>query len=179
MFVSQKDYVALRYRVEALELVVQKICPHPDLAEVVSRKFQEKLSISKERAWWGEEENLSKPICAYSGKPLCDNCRGAVYRCDPEKNRECSKEMCGECRYTKNIKFAQDTNPICWRTEDEKMLVSKKKWDELEKRVQALEAGENIIATAEHGNHTVRWYIRMLSCFTKADASKLLASWGN
>ena len=59
------------------------------------------------------------------------------------------------------------------------MFVSKKKWDALEKRVQALEEGENIIATAEHGAHSVRWYIRMLSHFTKMDASKTLASWGD
>lgn len=58
------------------------------------------------------------------------------------------------------------------------MFVSKKQWDDMEKRVQKLESGKNIIVTAEHGNHSVSWYIKMLCHFTKTDASKMLASWG-
>lgn len=54
-------------------------------------------------------------ICEYSRRPVCPQCRGPVYRCDPEKNRECRKTFCGECGYTSRREYAADPTPVCPR----------------------------------------------------------------
>lgn len=57
----------------------------------------------------------SETICAYSKKPLCPHCKGAVYECDPFKNIPCRKTFCGECGYTTQIEYAKNTRPLCPR----------------------------------------------------------------
>lgn len=57
----------------------------------------------------------SETICAYSKKPLCPKCKGAVYECDPFKNTPCRKTFCGECGYTTQIEYAKNVRPLCPR----------------------------------------------------------------
>lgn len=59
------------------------------------------------------------------------------------------------------------------------MKISKKEWLEIQNRIARLEANEQKIATAEHGNKSLRWYIRMLSANVKNDPRKELRSWGD
>lgn len=48
---------------------------------------------------------------------MCEGCKGPFYRCDPEKNMECRKTHCGECKLTSKLQFALDKTPICPRSE--------------------------------------------------------------
>lgn len=57
----------------------------------------------------------SETICAYSKKPLCPHCKGAVYECDPVANTPCQKTFCSECGYTTQIEYAKNTRPLCPR----------------------------------------------------------------
>lgn len=54
-------------------------------------------------------------ICAYSKQPICSQCKGAVYECDPIKNTPCKKTFCGECIYTSQIEYAKNSQPLCPR----------------------------------------------------------------
>lgn len=57
----------------------------------------------------------NKKICTYSKQPLCFQCKGAVYKCESSKNIQCKKTFCGECKYTSNIKYSKNAQPICPR----------------------------------------------------------------
>lgn len=72
---------------------------------------------SKRRAGKGVKNMKvnSETICAYSKKPLCPKCKGAVYECDPFKNTPCRKTFCGECGYTTQIEYAKNVRPLCPR----------------------------------------------------------------
>lgn len=68
-------------------------------------------------------------ICAYSGKPMCERCKGPLYVCDPKKNESCRKIWCmtynpatGVCRLTHNIQYAADQTPICSRQAVKKVV---------------------------------------------------------
>lgn len=58
---------------------------------------------------------MDEKICAYSKQPLCPQCKGAVYECEPSKNTLCKKTFCSECGYTAHIEYAKSTQPVCPR----------------------------------------------------------------
>ena len=58
---------------------------------------------------------MEKTICTYSNQPLCPQCKGAVYQCDPSKNTQCEKSFCEECGYTTHIEYAKNFQPLCPR----------------------------------------------------------------
>lgn len=60
-------------------------------------------------------EETKDKICAYSKQPICLQCKGAVYECDPSKNTSCKKTFCGVCAYTTHIEYAKNTQPLCCR----------------------------------------------------------------
>lgn len=61
-------------------------------------------------------------LCAFSGKALCESCKGPVYLCDPEKNIECSHENCKSCFFTKDKRFSYNGTPICARSKTVRSL---------------------------------------------------------
>lgn len=63
----------------------------------------------------------SEQICEYSKQPLCPNCKGAVYECDPTKNTPCKKNSCGDCIYTSQAEYAKNAQPLCRRKLIEKI----------------------------------------------------------
>ena len=76
---------------------------------------------------------MEKTICTYSNQPLCPQCKGAVYQCDPSKNTQCEKSFCEECGYTTHIEYAKNFQPLCTRnslkTREIKMSQNKNSFD--------------------------------------------------
>lgn len=74
--------------------------------------------------------------CPLTKKPLCNKCKGPVYKCAPEKNTECKKTACQRiCRFTYEPKFAADDKPICVKKAEERRQELERQEKEAEQKL--------------------------------------------
>ena len=59
------------------------------------------------------------------------------------------------------------------------MFVRKKEFNALKRRVEQIESGNNAISTAEYGEKSIKFYIRLLCSRNKKDPRQELKSFGN